>query len=99
MIIMLSPMRSDAELTVTRQGSILTINGGDYDLADPNMSCPWIIDPPVLSEQQWSVSLMFPHGANAPQETLFPEPVFQSGDGPVALPPHDLPPPAEITET
>ena len=38
-----------------------------------------------------SLETMQPHGANAPEATRFPAPLTPTKDGPVDLPPTDLP--------
>lgn len=99
MQITLSPTRSDARLTLHRAGDTLTCNGTAIDLAgyDPE-SAPndWIIGTPIAGADGWQVTLLFPHGAGAPHEALWPEPITLQGDGPVTLPPADpVDPPAD----
>ena len=91
MIITLSPIRMDASLTVARAGDTLTLNGVDIDVsthiwnpeAEPH---PWIIGQPVQVEGVWQVTLLLPHGRDAPQSVLWPAPITDPPDGPVALP-------------
>lgn len=90
MHITLSPVRMDATLTVSRAGSVLTLNGDPVDLdtytADPEAPHPWIVGQPVLTEGLWHVTLILPHGADASEAVRFPAPIMLTGDGPVALP-------------
>lgn len=90
MHIALSPIRMDQPLTVARAGSVLTLNGEATDLAaytaDPEAPHPWIVGQPVLEAGTWHVTLLLPHGADAPDEVRFPAPIMLTGDGPVALP-------------
>jgi hypothetical protein len=92
MQINLSPMRHEEEMHLARAGSVLLINGIPVDLAAGETS-PWIIGTPAKDGSRWVVTLILPHGADAPPETLFPEPVTVTGDGPVPLPPYTAPPP------
>jgi hypothetical protein len=100
MQITLSPIRMDATLTVTRAGDVLTINGTRIDLSAPTPN-EWIIDSALIDGLR-HVTLIFPHGATPPPETLSPAVIDVSKDGPVPLPPHDgdapETPPDPITE-
>lgn len=92
-LITLSPQRRDDVLTVSVAGDVLVLNGEALDLgtytADPETPHDWIIGQPVQDAGVWHVALIFPHGADAPESTRFPEPVTVTADGPVQLPPHD----------
>lgn len=92
MQIILSPQYRDeaAQMMLSRSGDVLTIDGVDCDLANPG-ACPWLAQPPVQQDGEWRVVLIFPIGPRAPQEALFPQPITLTGDGPVALPPGELP--------
>ena len=93
-----SPMRSDATLTASVAGDVLTLNGKPIDLtsysADPETPHDWIIGQPELVAGVWHVTLILPHGADASEEARFPEPMVV-GDGPVMLPGCATP---EVTE-
>lgn len=93
MQITLSPIRMDATLTVTRAGDVLTINGTKIDLAAPTPN-DWIVDTDLIDGVR-HVTLIFPHGATPPPETLSPAVIDVAADGPVPLPPHD----GDATET
>jgi len=91
----LSPIRSDEQQpTVTYTAPVLTVNGTDYSLSDlPDGATA---QHPVLGTvsrtgDDYEVTLSLPHGANAPVETRFPEPIEVTQDGPVTLPPYDAP--------
>ena len=92
-LITLSPMRRDDVLTVSVAGDVLVLNGEAIDLAtytaDPEAPHDWIIGQPVQDGGVWHVTLILPHGENAPYETRFPEPITVTEDGPVQLPPYD----------
>ena len=94
-LITLSPMRRDDVLTVSVAGDVLVLNGEALDLgtytADPEAPQDWIVGQPVQDGGVWYVTLILPHGADAPEATRFPEPITVTADGPVQLPPHDMP--------
>ncbi|PQO22121.1 hypothetical protein C2I36_14710 [Rhodobacteraceae bacterium WD3A24] len=92
MQIILSPQYRDtaAQMTLTRTGDVLTINGAECDLNAPG-NCPWLAEPPVHEGGDWRVALVFPVGPRAPQEALFPEPITVEGDGPVGMPDNNPP--------
>ena len=90
MKITLTPMRHETPLAVTRKGAILELNGTSCDLSKGE-SCDWISGIPARSEGVWHVTLILPHGADAPEETLFPATIEMEGDGPVPLPPYCRP--------
>lgn len=91
MHITLSPVLMDHRPAIVRKGSALLIDGQPIDLAayDPETPNPWIVGQPELREGVWHVTLILPHGPDAPQETRFPEPITVAQDGPVALPDYD----------
>ena len=98
MIITLNPIRSDSELTLVRAGDCLTINGVAYDFAPlpegailprAAVDCPALAGDVTRTGCVLQIALLLPHGAIAPPETLFPEPITVTSDGPVSLPPHD----------
>jgi hypothetical protein len=96
MLIRFSPMRDEARLMLERQGETLIVNGQPLDLgAVPEggrvgsevFGCPWLISDVVRQGGRLEVVLILPHGADAPEATLFPEPLLVAVDGPVTLPP------------
>lgn len=101
MHITLSPIRSDAALTLHRAGDVLTINGAVLDLsAIPEgatlpagaVACDWIAGPITRTGGVLHLTLLLPHGAipdPAPPEAqavTHPAPLTLTGDGPVTLP-------------
>ena len=101
MILTLSPVRADPALRLHRAGDVLTVNGAAYDLGTipeggersaEEIGCPWIAGTVTRLQGVLHVTLLLPHGADAPPETLFPVPVTPDADGDVTLPPHDAPP-------
>lgn len=98
MIITLSPMRSDQHLTLVRHGDTLTLNDTTLDfsslseggtLALEDAGSPWIVSDVRRTNGQIALTLILPHGSEAPAQTLFPAPLHVTTDGPVALPPFD----------
>lgn len=97
MHITLSPVRSDTPLSLERQGDRLVFNGDPLDLSPipegatlpaAATGCPWIVGEVTRMAGVLHLTLVLPHGPDAPPETLFPAPLLLSQDGPVALPPH-----------
>lgn len=95
MHITLTPVRMDAALILHRADDTLTINGLAYDLsAIPEgatlpreaVACDWLASDIQRIGGVLHLTLLLPHGADAPEETRFPAPLTASGDGPIALP-------------
>jgi len=99
-----SPMRREEQLTLSRVGDVLTINGEAFDfsgvpagatLPRDAIACDWIAgDVERDGTGALTVPLILPHGANAPEETRFPIPITVTADGAIALPPYDKEPEA-----
>ena len=89
MLITMTPMRRDCLLIAERIDDTLVLNGETIDLATcgPDTS-PWIVDIPQKVDGEWHILMVVPHAANAPEETLYPEPLTVSGNGPLLLPPY-----------
>ena len=95
MLITLLPVRMDQPLTASREGSVLVLNGTAVDLTGYDAATapnPWITGQPVEADGLWHLSLILPHGGDAPDETRFPAALALAGDGPVNLPPYDAAP-------
>ncbi|TXI05698.1 MAG: hypothetical protein E6Q70_10025 [Pseudomonas monteilii] len=100
MKIMLSPVRMEETLEVTRQGDTLTVNGEAFDfspltegatLPREAIKSDWFCGPVERTGGELVVTLRLPHGANAPESTRFPQPLYMTADGAVPLPTYDLP--------
>ena len=100
MHITLSPMRRDEQLTLHRAGDVLTINGEDFDftpipegatLPRDAVDCDWLASDVTRIGGMLHMTLIVPHGANAPEETRFPAPITLVEDGPVELPAYEEP--------
>lgn len=96
MIITPNPIRSDATLALHRAGDVLSVNGLAFDfgglpegaiLPPGAVGCDWLSGPVTREGGILRLAVLLPHGADAPQDALFPAPVSPP-DGPVALPGH-----------
>ncbi|WP_051357822.1 hypothetical protein [Leisingera caerulea] len=90
-----TPMRRDEALTINKAGDSLTINGEVFDfsplpdgatLPRDAVACEWLASDVERSGGEISLTLILPHGANAPEEIRFPQPVVMAADGPVPVP-------------
>jgi hypothetical protein len=96
----LSPMRMDTPLTLHRAGDVLTVNAEAFDfsplpegavLPRDAIQSPWFAGDVTRVGGILHLSLILPHGANAPEEARFPSTLVLTGDGLVALPDYDTP--------
>lgn len=108
MVINLSPVRMGEQLAVSKQGDILTINGEAFDFSrmPDGASLPgeaiesnWFVGQVERTNGDLVLTLVLPHGQNAPESTRFPQPIIMAGDGVVALPIYDLPAPLESSDS
>ena len=102
MKITLSPTRRDETLVASRSGDTLTLNDEGFDfsplaegetLPADAIDSPWIVGDVTRTDGVLHITLRLPHGANAPEETRFPEPISDPPDGEINLPMHSLPEP------
>lgn len=100
MLITFTPMRRDDRLSLHCAGDVLTLNGESYDfsplpegavLPRDAVDCIWLASDVTRTDGKLHLTLILPHGASAPHQTLFPLPLLLEADGPVALPPPDQP--------
>jgi hypothetical protein len=100
MKITLSPQRRDDNLQVIKSGDTLTINGTAYDfsvvpdgatLPRDAVDCPWLASDVERIDDVLHLTLLLPHGPNAPEETRFPSPLVNPADGVLELPLYDTP--------
>ncbi|MGP9656497.1 hypothetical protein ACT3S5_00395 [Halomonas sp. AOP31-B1-25] len=95
----LSPISSDKEATIALAGTVLTVNGTDYDLSELPDGAE--VKHPELrmvkrNGDNYECTVRLGHGPNAPHETRFPEPiVLENHNGPVELPQYDEVPEVE----
>lgn len=88
----LIPVRSDDHLSAEVMGEVLTLNGTSFDLSGVSAASPlivssqWIVGEVTRDEVgNIALSLILPHGPNAPDETRFPE-MIEAEDGALPLP-------------
>lgn len=95
MKINLSPQRRDDNLTVTKQGDTLTINGTEYDfsvipdgatLPKNATDCEWLASDIERIDGVLHLTLLLPHGKDASHEARFPQPIVNPVDGILELP-------------
>lgn len=95
MKIRFSPMRLETDLTVTRRGEKLEINDEEVDFSDlapgeyqsaGQIGCDLVVGAERDGAGALCVTLILPHGPDAPHALRFPEPVILTEDGPVPLP-------------
>jgi len=100
MHITLTPMRHDTPLMLERHGDSLTVNGTALDfsplpegatLPRDAVECEWLASDITRSGGVLHLTLILPHGANAPEETRFPKALVLTTDGPVELPAYEEP--------
>lgn len=95
MKITLTPMRRDDRLALSREGDVLTVNGEAFDFsAIPEgatlpceaVTCDWLVSDVTREDGVLCLTLILPHGLNAPDAVLFPEALFVATDGAIDLP-------------
>ncbi len=98
MQISFTPVRRDDTLLLSRTGDTLTINGEAFDFAAipdgailprDGVTSDWLASDVERIDGVIHLTLILPHGADAPPETLFPQPVLAS-DGVVPVPPYTM---------
>lgn len=107
MKIKLSPVSQDEQLTASVSGDVVIVNGSVLDFTPlqegdtlPNgaVGNRWIQGSVQRINGEIHITLVLPHGQNAPHETRYPaafsEPITVL-DGEVPLPPYDAPEPEQ----
>ena len=101
MQITLTPQRRDDRLSLERKGDSLILNGEVFDftalpeggtLPRDAVACDWLAGDVTRQDGVLHLTLILPHGVDAPEATLFPVPITLTGDGPVALPAYEVTP-------
>ncbi|MEO0752459.1 MAG: hypothetical protein AAFY25_11720 [Pseudomonadota bacterium] len=99
MKITFSPTRCDTLLSVSVIGDTLIVNDEPFDfgplaegaiLPAEAVASDWFTGPVTRKNGQIEITLVLPHGASAPHQTLFPAPIVTQTNGPVALPPYEV---------
>lgn len=95
MIIKLKPIRWDAELSVSKAGDALTINGKIFDFSPLQdgqslpyeaVDCEFVVGTITRQDGTLIVSLLAPHAADASEAARFPADIVNPPDGLVELP-------------
>lgn len=95
MKIILTPVRSDATLTLERAGDALIVNGERFDFAAlpegadlpaDAIRSDWLAGEVRRRDGVLEIPCLLPHGPQAGPEVLFPAALAIAGDGPIALP-------------
>lgn len=101
MKIKLSPMRMDETLTASVHGDAIKINDVNFDfgqfedgesLPASAVNSPWVCGAVYRKNGEINMTLILPHGANAPHETRYPSALTEPMtivSGLVQLPPYD----------
>ena len=96
MRIRLSPQCRDEPLVLIRSGDTLVVNGETFDftplpdgatLPRDAIDSEFFVSDVSRVEGKLDLTLLLPHGPDAPEQTRFPEPIMDPPDGVVALPP------------
>lgn len=91
-----TPIRRHDALIISKIGDALTINGEQFDfgplpdgatLPREAVACDWLASNVERIGGEISLTLYLPHGADAPEETRFPQPLAVDADGAVPVPP------------
>ena len=84
--------KPDTNLTIEWNDPVITVYGVDYDLsllADGDSAEHDILKTSSRSGNDYEITVILPHGSNAPQSTRFPAPVEITTDGTVSIPVYD----------
>ncbi|WP_042956545.1 hypothetical protein [Pseudomonas brassicacearum] len=107
MRINLSPQVRDDTLDVTKAGNTLTINGETIDLSPMTeggtlplgaISSSWFASDVDMVDGEIILTLFLPNSVHSSHEQLFPVPLLNVPDGPVAFP-QSLPAPQAMEES
>lgn len=97
MKITFSPIRHNTRLSIEKKGETLVLNDVPCDFsgiadgeerAAEDFGTVFLADVVRRVDGTLHLTLLLPHGASAPRETLFPKPRKLTKDGPIALPPY-----------
>lgn len=100
MLINFSPVRMDEELIMDREGDMVMLNGVEFDFSQlpegatlprEAIDSPWFAGPVERIDGELVMTIVLPHGPNAPESTRFPQSIDMRYDGSVPLPEFDRP--------
>lgn len=95
MKINLTPQRRDDVLVIERKGDSLVLNGHLLDfgpvpegasLPAEATGCEWVVGEVERVGGILHISILLPHGPDAPESVRFPKPIVDPADGVVELP-------------
>lgn len=107
MKISLAPIRMDEQIEVSVYGNAIWINGEEFDFSPLPIGAilpvgavdsKWIVGEVYNNGGQIELTILLPHGPNAPEATRFPAPITVTEDGPIVLPEYDRPEDVEVTD-
>lgn len=91
-----SPQYSTGDLTLVKQGDILTVNGDVLDFTDlpeggeyppEAIDNEFVVGGVKRVDGEIHITILLPYSnPNAPRSVTFPDPITVTADGPVALP-------------
>ena len=96
-----SPVRYDERLVASIVGDVITLNGIEFDFTPLKeghilpvnaIETFWIVSDVTRKDGEIELTLLVPHGPNAPYSTLYPDAFItptQVGDGVVDIPAYD----------
>lgn len=94
-----SPVRMYEDYTLEVKGKTIVINGEEFDfsplpkgaqLPASAVDSKWFTGKVIDVDSELYITLILPHGANAPHERRFPEAITFEGNGAVNLPLYDV---------
>lgn len=97
MKITFSPARHAERPDIETRGETLIIDGEAFDLSTipegatlpgEAVASMWVCGPVERIDGQLHLTLLLSHDADAPNGTMFPDPVRVTSDGPVPMPPY-----------
>lgn len=95
MKIILSPMRRDDSLIITKSSDTLTINNEVFDfsvipegssLPSSAVNCEWLVGDISRTNGELTLTIILPHGPDPREDQAFPVAIENVPDGEVALP-------------
>lgn len=85
------------DFSVVPDGATLPLHSrGDNNEQVRNIDCTWLASDVERIDGVLHLTLLLPHGANAPEETRFPQPIINPADGELSLPAYDITPVEEV---
>lgn len=98
-VLSFSPVRMDTDISISVKGKSIKIGDEVFDfyplpegseLPASAVSSKWFSGKVEYKNGVLSATIILPHGANAPEERRFPQPVTLTKSGAVVLPEYDI---------